>query len=221
MRLALEESGADYRDVARMPKGMQALLGIIGKPSLRHAPFAPPVLKAGTVLLAQTANILHYLGPRLGLAPRAEAEQLWLHQLQLTVSDFVMEIHDTHHPLGPSLYYEQQKAAAMRRSADFRQHRMPKFLGYFEQVLQHNGSRGGYMVGGKLSYADLSMFQLIAGLRYAFPRALARQAKKYPGLLALHDRVAARPRIAAYLESEQRINFNEDGIFRHYPALDK
>jgi glutathione S-transferase len=95
---------------------------------------------------------------------------------------------------------------------------MPKFLGYFEDVLKKNG--GHFMIGARLSYVDLSMFQVIAGLDYAFPRAMKRARGKYDGLRALHDRVAKRPRVAAYLASERRIPFNEDGIFRHDPELD-
>ncbi|MDU6141343.1 glutathione S-transferase C-terminal domain-containing protein, partial [Bradyrhizobium sp.] len=153
-----------------------------------------------------------------GLAPKAEAGQLWVHQLQLTVTDFVVEIHDTHHPLGPTLYYEDQRAPAKKRTAEFWNERVPKFLGYFEQILANSG--GAYVTGRRLTYVDLSLFQIIAGLRYAFPNRMAAFERSIPGLVALHDRVAARPNISAYLASERRIAFNEDGIFRHYKALD-
>jgi glutathione S-transferase len=180
-------------------------------------PFAPPFLKAGKLVLAQVANILFYLGARHGLAPKAEAGQLWLHQLQLTVTDFVVEVHDTHHPLGTSLYYEDQRAAAKKRTAEFWNERVPKFLGYFERILADNGP---YITGRKLTYVDLSMFQLVDGLRYAFPQRMKTFERNIPGLVTLHDRIAARPNIAAYLASERRIAFNEDGIFRHYKPLD-
>jgi glutathione S-transferase len=225
VRLALEQAGADYVDVARLPargrNGMPAMMRLLDNTAVEFPPFAPPILKAGDLVIAQTVNILLYLGRRHGLAPRAEAGQLWVHQLQLTVADFIVEVHDTHHPLGPSLYYEEQKAAARRRSADFIRHRIPKFLDYFERVLAQNASRGGHLAGGKLSYADLSAFQMMAGLRYAFPKAMARAGRKYPRLGALHDRVAQLPRVAAYLASKRRIPFNENGIFRHYPELDR
>jgi glutathione S-transferase len=145
---------------------------------------------------------------------------LWTHQLQLTVTDFVKEIHDTHHPIASSLYYEDQKEEAQRRTADFRKLRAPKYLGYFERVLEHNPAGDKYLVGRSLSYADLSMFQLIAGLRYAFPESAKQWEKKTPRLVALHDRVGARPNILAYLESPRRIPFNESGVFRRYPELD-
>jgi glutathione S-transferase len=222
VRLALEQAGADYVDVARKaPRGMPAMFKLLDNSKIACPPFAPPFLKAGKLLIGQTANILLYLGAHHGLAPRDEAGSLWVNQLQLTVADFIVEVHDTHHPLGPSLYYEEQKAAAKKRTADFLKHRVPKFLGYFERVLEQNTRRRGYLVGGKLSYADLSAFQVIAGLRYAFPKAMARAGRKYPGLIALHDRVAGLPRIAAYLVSERRIAFNEDGIFRCYPELER
>ncbi|GIW40958.1 MAG: glutathione transferase [Candidatus Binatia bacterium] len=221
VRLALEEAGADYLDVARNPKRAMAALGrFLEDPKLRHPPFAPPFLRAGKRLVAQTANILFFLGPRIGLAPRGEDTRLWLHQLQLTVADWVAEVHDTHHPISPGLYYEDQKREARRRAEHFRRERLPKYLGYFERVLERAGKNGSYVLGRKISYVDLSLFQMMAGLRYAFPRAMSRLERRHPRLVALHDRVAARPRMAAYLASPRRIPFNQHGIFRHYPELD-
>jgi glutathione S-transferase len=181
-------------------------------------PFAPPFLKAGKLVIGQTANILLYLGSRHGLAPKAEAGKLWVHQLQLTVTDLVQEIHDTHHPLGPSLYYEDQRAPAKKRSAEFWNERVPKYLGYFERLLK--GSGGAWLTGRRLSYVDLSLFQIVDGLRYAFPKRMKAFERGIPRLIDLHDRVAARPNIKTYLASDRRIAFNEDGIFRHYKELD-
>jgi len=224
VRLALEEAGADYDDVARMSgrgRGIDAMMKMMSDPSNERPPFAPPFLRAGRVVIAQTAHILQYLGPRLGLVPKAEAARLWAHQLQLTIADFVDEIHDTHHPVGSALYYEEQKAEALRRSGQFAAERAPKFLTYFERVLQGNHAGRGYMLGRTLSYVDLSIFQIVAGLRYAFPVTMTRLAPKVQGLIALYERVAARSNIAAYLASERRVSFNEDGIFRHYPELER
>jgi len=221
VRLALEEAGVPYDDVARRKQGMPVLQASLDFAHSDHPSFAPPVLRAGELLIGQTANILLFLGARHGLAPRAEAGRLWTNQLQLTIADIVNEVHDTHHPLSTNLYYEDQKKAAKVRSKDFIAERIPKFLGYFEQVLASNPGRGAFAVGSRLSYVDLSLFQLMAGLRYAFPNAMARQEHAWPRLAALHDAVAARPNIAAYLRSKRRIPFNEDGIFRHYPELDK
>jgi glutathione S-transferase len=186
----------------------------------RHGtpPFAAPFLKAGKLVIGQTANILLYLGSRHGLAPKAEAGRLWVHQLQLTIADFVLEVHDTHHPLGPSLYYEDQRAPAKKRTGEFWKDRVPKYLGYFERILNSNG--GVHLTGRRMSYADLSLFQIVEGLRYAFPKRMKAFERAIPGLVGLHDRVAARPNIKAYLASERRIAFNEDGIFRRYKALD-
>jgi len=182
--------------------------------------FAPPVLKAGRLLIGQTANILLFLGDRLGLAPKDEAGRLWTHQLQLTIADLVLEAHDTHHPVGSGLYYEDQKREAKRRAEGFRKNRLPKFLHYFEDVLARNPRDSKYLAGARLTYADLSLFQVVEGLEYAFPRAMKRANRRVPKVMALSDRVAARPRIARYLASERRIPFNESGIFRHYPELD-
>ena len=220
VRLALEEAGADYVDVAREPGGETAMLRLLQGEDAEHPPFAPPFLKAGELLIGQTANILLYLGQQLDLAPAAEAGRLWAHQLQLTIADLVDEVHDTHHPIASSLYYEDQRPEARRRTGDFLKSRAPKYLGYFEKVLAHNKAGDGYLVGAQLTYPDLSLFQVVAGLRYAFPRAMAVLEPKYKRVVALHDRVAARPRIAAYLASDRRIAFNEHGVFRHYPALD-
>jgi glutathione S-transferase len=224
VRLALEEAGADYVDVARLPArgggGTPALLRLMEDETAARPPFAPPVLKAGRLIIGQTANILLYLGERHGLAPRSAAGRLWVHQLQLTLADLVTEIHDTHHPISGALYYEDQKEEARRRSADFLKSRAPKFLDYFESVLARTPSGGGYLAGARRSYADLSLFQVVAGLGYAFPRAMARLEKKHLRVTALHDRIAERPRIRAYLASDRRIAFNEEGIFRHYPELD-
>jgi glutathione S-transferase len=178
-------------------------------------------LKAGGLIIAQTANILFYLGPRLKLVPRNEAGRLWTHQLQLTIADWVAEVHDTHHPIASGLYYEDQKAEAKRRAADFTTERLPKYLGYFERILQRSKKQGGFLLGRKACYADLSLFQMIEGLRYAFPRSMAALESRYPLSVALHHRIAARPRLAAYLASARRIPFNQEGIFRRYPELDR
>ena len=220
VRLALEEAGADYVDVARKSgnAGVPAMMKIIEDKRAARPPFAPPFLKAGKLVIAQTANILFYLGPHLKLAPRDEASRLWLNQLQLTITDLVVEIHDTHHPITSWLYFEEQRPAAKRRTKDFWRYRVPKFLGYFERVLQRNG--GKYLVCRRLTYVDLSLFQIVEGLRYAFPTRMKRFEKKIPGLVALHDRVAKRPRVKAYMTSQRRIEFSQWGIYRYFKALD-
>ena len=221
VRLALEEAGVDYIDVARRPgkRGVPAMTRLMDDKRSKPPPYAPPFIKAGKLVIAQTADILLYLGARLGLAPRDEAGRLWAHQLQLTISDLVVEIHDTHHPVTTYLYYEEQRPAAKRRTADFWRYRVPKILGYFEHVLARSG--GPHVLGRRLCYVDLSLFQIIEGLRYAFPRRMKRFEKKVPRLVALHDRVAKRPRIAAYLASKRRIPFSQWGIYRYFRELDR
>lgn len=224
VRLALEEAAAPYRDMAResgKAGGVGALMGHMADRKIYNPPFAPPFLKAGRLTIGQTANILQFLGSRHALAPREEAGRYWVQALQLTVADFVAEVHDTHHPIAAGLYYGQQKAQARRRSADFIRNRIPKFLGYFERVLAQNPRGELYAVGARLTYVDLSLFQVWAGLNYAFPRAMAQAPRRYRRLSSLYARVGARPRVAAYLTSARRIAFNQDGIFRHYPELDR
>jgi glutathione S-transferase len=213
IRLSLEYAAADYEDVARTRRGMQEMMRILESRALEDRPFAPPFLRAGKLLLSQTANILHYLGPRLGLAPGSEAGRLRVHRQQLTIADWLVEAHDTHHPIGSGLYYEDQKPESRRRAADFRRNRLPKFLGYFENQLSSQKD-------GRLTYAHLSLFQMTEGLRYAFPGTMKRLERRYPRLVALHDRIAVIPRIEAYLASQRRIPFNEQDIFRRYPELE-
>jgi glutathione S-transferase len=221
VRLTLEDAGANYIDVARLPKrGMAGMMRFMESRSVEHPPFAPPFLKAGKLVIAQTANILLYLGTRLRLVPKDEASRLWAHQLQLTIADWVGEVHDTHHPISGGLYYQDQKREAKRRAADFRDNRLPKFLDYFEQILKRNPKGAEYLVSKAVSYVDLSLFQMIAGLRYAFPRAMAKLEPEYRRIVAFHDRVSVRPRLAAYLASPRRLPFNQEGIFRHYTELD-
>lgn len=221
VRLALEEAGASYVDVARTDRGEKRMLALLEDAASACPPFAPPFLKAGNRLIGQTANILLFLGGRHRLAPASEAGRLWTHQLQLTLADLIGEVHDTHHPIAGSLYFEDQRPEAKRRAADFVKNRLPKFFRYFERVLTSNPRGPAHLVGARLTYADLSLFQVVAGLHYAFPNAMARTAKKYPNVMALHERVAARPRIAAYLASERRLPFNQQDLFRHYAELDQ
>jgi len=233
IRLALEAAGASYVDVARGSKkgqGVEAMLKLMQGKSRSvskeaadqtRLPFAPPFLKVGDELIAQTSHILAYLGPQLKLAPREARAARFTQQLQLTLSDLVVEAHDTHHPIASSLYYEDQKAAAKKRAKIFVAERIPKFLDYFEEVLARNPKGPAHLVGASLTYADLSLFQVIEGLRYAFPKSMQRGEKAWSKVIALHDSVAAHPRIAAYLASPRRIPFNEMGIFRCYPELER
>ncbi len=233
VRLALEYAGANYSDVARgnqldlagadkaAKKRMDEMLQTMRAPSLSHPPFAPPFLVHGKVVVAQTAAILLYLGPLLKLVAKSEVQRIWTHQIQLTIADVVTEAHDTHHPIAMGLYYEQQMHEAAKRALEFRRERIPKFLNWFEAVLTRNPKGPSYLVGARLSYVDLSLFQLVEGLLYAFPKACRRALRKTPNIHALRERVKGAPRVAAYLASPRRIAFNEDGIFRRYPELDR
>ena len=216
VRLPMEAAGIDYEDIARS-QGVEALLADMKARSGR-VPFAPPYLELDGVVIAQVANILLFLGERHHLAPSNMADRLWLHQVQLTIADIVAEVHQVHHPVGMGLYYEDQKAEALRFAKEFRDERMPKFLGYFEQAATANP--GEWLIDHRWTYADTSLFQLIEGLRYMFPRRMKTLEADLPRLLAIHWQVAELPGIRAYLASERRIAFNEEGIFRHYPELD-
>jgi glutathione S-transferase len=218
VRLALEEAGAEYIDVARDADGEAELDAFLQQTKIPHPPFAPPFLANGELLIGQTAAILLYIGDRHGLAPKAEEGRLWVHQIQLTIADLVTEAHDVHHPLGAHLYYEEQQVEARKRSKAFRKERIPKFLNWFERIL--SSSKDGWLCEGGVSYADLSLYQAVEGLRYAFPKAMSLLRPQTPHVAALVQKVAARPRIRAYIESERRLPFSSEGIFRHYPELD-
>jgi glutathione S-transferase len=224
VRLALEYAGAKYLDAALVPHekggGVAALEKYLSGRNVPRPPFAPPFLKAGRLLIGQTANILLFLGDRLSLAPREEAGRLWTHQLQLTIADLIVEAHDTHHPIGGGLYYHEQKKEAKRRAQDFLAHRVPKFFAYFERVLGRNRAGPG-MVGRQLTYADLSLAQVLAGLQYAFPKAMRPALAKHEQLRGLQEFVFSRPRIQRYLSSGRRLDFNDDDLYRHYPELDR
>lgn len=209
VRLTLEEVGARYVDVARDESAKSIFAALDGMGGMRH--FAPPVLKVGDVLVSQTAAILDFLAARHpSLLPEASAAtRSHALQLQLTIADFVGEVHDTHHPISTAAYYEDQKPEAKKRAKAFIEHRIPKFLAYFESCAD-----------GPFVYPHLSLFQIMQGLAYAFPKAYAAASPKFPNLLALTNRVAERPRVAEYLASPRRLPFSEDGIFRHYPELD-
>ncbi|AKQ63345.1 Glutathione S-transferase [Myxococcus hansupus] len=223
VRLVLEEAGADWVDVGLLPEGKgggaKAVMQLLGKGPVPA--YAPPVLKVGDVVISQASNICSYLGERFGLVPQDEASRLHARQFQLTVADVVAEAHDTHHPVAVMKYFEDQKDAAKQRAEDFRATRIPKYLGYFESVLKANPHGGGtFLLGKDFSYPELALYQLVNGLRYAFPNAMRRIAPQVPGVMALRQRISERPRIAAYARSPRAQPFNEQGIFRHYPELD-
>ncbi len=217
VRLLLEDVGTDYVDVIRQPEtdggGMDALLAVVAD----SGHFAPPILKDGDTIVSQTPLIMDYLGTKHDLTPSDEAERRDALRLSMLLADFLVEAHDVHHPLAKEFYYEDQRDEALRRAPSFRDMRIPKFYDYFERTIAANG---GYLVAGTLSHADFSLFQVIEGMRYAFPEASARLEPDHPGITALHGTIASRPRIQAYLDSSHRIAFNEHGIFRHYPELD-
>lgn len=225
VRLVLEQAGVAYDDVARRPAseggGVPALMAQLRGEGPGLRPLAPPILVHGRVRLAQVASICAFLAARHGLVPDDDAARAEAMQLQLTVADLVAEVHDTHHPVSKGEYYEDQKPEAKRYAAQFVAQRLPKFLRYFESVLQANQhGQGRHLLGEALTYVDLSMDQVLRGLAYAFPRAFAELEPELPGLVALRDHVDALPRIAEYRASPRCIPFNESGIFRRYPELD-
>ncbi|KAH7395515.1 glutathione S-transferase domain-containing protein [Cadophora sp. MPI-SDFR-AT-0126] len=231
IRLAFEESNTPYTDTARDPKGMDIVLAQISTDnhgdSLNPPICAPPILKHGSLIINQTPNILLYLGPKLGLVPTAEEDEggvYHVNQLALTALDGLSnEPHDVHHPVATGLYYEDQKVEAKRKADDYLANRLPKFLGYFERVLGGEASKGGeWLYGGRLTYADLVLFQCVDGVKHAFPNAMKRIEKegKFGKVFALYERVKERPNIKSYLASDRRQAYGM-GIWRHYPELDE
>jgi glutathione S-transferase len=221
VRLALEGAEIEYQDCAR-DVGEDGLMADLNDRTGR-TPFAPPYLElpgseSGALVIAQVANILMYLGERHGLAPSNMADRLWLNQLQLTIADLVAEVHNVHHPVAMMDYYDDQKPEAARAAKQFREDRITKFLGHFEDAAQANP--GDWLIDHKWTYADTSLFQVIEGLRYMFPERMRTLEPDYPNLVRIHGQVATLPGIKAYLKSDRRLAFNTDGIFRYYPELD-
>ena len=148
----------------------------------------------------------------------------FVNQLTLTALDgFSNEPHDVHHPIASAAYYEEQKDEALKKAKNYRDVRLPKFLGYYERVLSGEASQGGeYLYGGQLTYADLVLFQTLDGVSFAFPKCVktARDGGKYEKVWALYERVKGHEKIAEYLKSERRQKYKM-GIYRHYPELDE
>ncbi len=215
VRLPLEAAGIDYRDCVR-ERGEDALMADMAARAPR-APFAPPYLEIDGHTIAQVANILAWLGGHHGLAPTNLADRYWINQLQLTIADVVAEVHNVHHPVEMMAYYDDQKAEAARAARQFRNERLPKFLDYFERAV---AAGDDWTIDGNWTYIDTSLFQLIEGLRYMFPKRMAAIEGNYPNLIRIHDQIEDLPGIRAYLKSDRRLPFSEEGIFRHYPELD-
>ncbi|EMD83062.1 glutathione S-transferase [Pacificimonas flava] len=213
VRIALEAGGIPYRERGR-EEGTDVAEQLERYDST--PPYAPPWLDTGELVLAQTANILLYLGDRHGLAPKDAKGKLWVNQLQLTIMDMVAEAHDTHHPIADGAYYEEQKEAAKQAAEQFRGERMPKFFRHFAKTL--NGERK-FFAGEAWSYADTSFYVLMSGLEFAFPQRMATLRPEYRSLFEHRDRVGELPELQDYLASDRCLPF-ENGLFRHYEELD-
>ncbi|QIW96113.1 hypothetical protein AMS68_001631 [Peltaster fructicola] len=236
IRLAFEAVGVSYTDVANDKKdGYSEVQSICMNDEINSSDGNPPILAPpalrvpgagpdGTALiLAQTPNILFYLGEKLGLVSTAEADKYHTYQLVLTALDLNNEIHDSHHPIAPSAYYEDQSAEALKKAADVRNARLPKFFSYFERSLQHNHTNGGgkFLIGGRLSIADTTVWQVLDGAYFAFPNEMAARKAEYPELLdTFYNSVKQEPHLKQYLASGRRRAYGM-GVFRHYPELDR
>ncbi|KEY69018.1 hypothetical protein S7711_03320 [Stachybotrys chartarum IBT 7711] len=229
VRLLFEEAGVPYADTAKdAGRAVETIQGLMAAEHLgddSNPPvFAPPLLRHGDLLINQLPNILLYLAPKLGLAPAAGPAVYHLNAIVLTLLDgFVNELHETHHPIATSQYYDDQKPEAKKRSKSYREERLPRFLGYAQRLLDAKTSGDGpWLYGGSLTYADLVLFQGIHGTKYAFPKTVEKLQKsgKYDGVFALFDAVQERPNIKAYMASDRRVDYSQ-GIWRYYPELEE
>ena len=236
IRLAFEATGTSYKDVANESKdGINAVLAAkaddLTIDSDGNPPaFAPPALRilgegkeGKTLVLYQTPAILSYLGDKLGLAGEDEVEKHWILSHTLTALDLNNEAHDTHHPVAVAKYYEDQKEEALKKATDFRENRLPKFFSFFERVLKGNdeNGQGKYLVGSKLSYADTTVWHVLNGLKFAFPKELEAREKEFPTLFGtFYPSVQEQSGLKDYLSSDRRKPYSM-GIFRHYPELDR
>ncbi|KAL1639271.1 hypothetical protein SLS58_008113 [Diplodia intermedia] len=237
IRLVLEAAGTPYSEPAREKgkAGYDAVLATCSPSSTGDADgnppvFAPPALRvpgAGrdgkALVIAQTPNIIQYLAPKVGLAPADEADALHASQIMLTALDLSNETHDSHHPIAVSLYYEDQKDAAKQRAKDFRENRIPKFFSYFERSLKGNEESGGgkYLVGDKLTHADTTVWQVIDGLLFAFPKELEARKEEFPLIFGkFYPGIKEEKGLKEYLASDRRLKYSQ-GLYRHYPELDR
>lgn len=217
IRMLLEDAGAAYRDVGR-EEGFGVIVSA-RKGELGGArPFAPPILQHGELVLSQSSVIARYIAERHGLAPSDHRGRFLAEQHFLGWSDVMVEVHDTHHPIALGLHYEDQRDAAKERTRHFLADRLGTWLQHFEHIVTQGG---GVHVGETITYPDFMARFVLRGIEYAFPRAFSEHRERIPSLLALRDRVEARPQLAAYLASDRAMAFNEHGIFRHYPELEE
>ncbi|GAA6016890.1 hypothetical protein JCM11491_006903 [Sporobolomyces phaffii] len=241
IRLFFEATATPYKDSALI-QGQSAILPYLNGSFPGHdanpLPFAPPILRHGDVVISQTSNILLYLATHLespidlspsssslDTAPATATVQdtsiYHVQSLALTILDLNNETHDTHHPVSVSSYYEDQKEPALLKARDFRQNRVPKFFKYFEALLEREAERGGWLVrGGVPSYADLCLFQVVDGLKFAFPNLLSKLLPLHPRIRDHHERVKSAKRIKEYLDSDRRQEYSM-GVFRYYEELDE
>lgn len=230
VRLAFEAANVPYNDISNDEDDIKLLLSHTSDKnygdSINPPPFAPPLLRHGDLLISQTSNILLYLASKLDLVPSQEEDPngiYFINALALTALDGLSnEAHDTHHPIDISLYYEDQKEEAKRRATNYTRTRLPKFLGYFERVLSGEAIQGGkWLYGGRLTYADLVLFQTVDGVTHAFPKAVGKLKKggEYNKVFALVDQVRGLENIKSYLESGRRKPYGQ-GIYRYYEELD-
>lgn len=234
IRLAFEATSTPYTDVSNTSQaGIGEVYGTLSPQSLGEGlnppKFAPPMLRVGgagpngsDLLISQTSNVLLYLGRKLGLSGESEAEGYWVNEVVLTGLDFCNDCHDTHHPIATGMFYEDQKDEALKKASDFRENRIPKFLGYFERVLRGNGARaqGKYLVGKGLTAADLVVWQVVDGVRYAFPKEMEARMKEFEGVWEFYESLKGESWLEEYLASERRLKYG-DGIFRYYKELDR
>ncbi|KAK4058824.1 hypothetical protein OIO90_000270 [Microbotryomycetes sp. JL221] len=234
VRLMFEATGVTYRD-APQEDGQDCIIPYVTGNFADHdknpLPFAVPVLRHNDVVISQVPNIVLYLSSRLPPidldgestntaqtpAPLHDLSTFhWLEQL-MTILDMNNEVHETHHPIDIRLYYEDQKAEAQKRAQAFREARIPKFLGNFENNIKKHTS--GFL-NEKVSPADLALFHMVEGILFAFPERINQVKSEFPHVFKLRDTIKSSRRIQAYINSGRRIPFNNYGIFRHYTELD-
>ena len=197
------------------------MLALLHGEGTSHIPFAPPFLRDGGVIVSHAAAILLYPGRADRTRANRRRTGAYGRTRYRAITDIVAEVYNSHHPIDADKWFHEQKDAAIARAAVFRRDRMPKYsFGWFERLLAANPAGVDHLVGGFVTYADLSLFQLVEGLRFAFPLASERTLARLPRVTALHKAMAERPRLKAYLASERRVPFKETGIFRRYPELD-
>nr|ACM44934.1 sigma-class glutathione S-transferase [Laternula elliptica] len=206
VRLVFEEAGIPYLE------SNQGVADSIIKGEIGGYPvMMPPVVAKGDFRLGQTQMICQYLAGKYGLAPKGEEDKIHAEQVCASMYDYLTEGYGAFHGAKPGVKYADQKEEAQRYIDRVVQQRLPRYLKHFETVLAANTAGTGFLFGDSISHADLALFHIMNATEFQFPEVY-KSADYIPLLKAHRDRIASRPNIVAYTQSERCKPFSGDSF---------